>query len=200
LFHIKRRKRMSMKRVVPALVVFLVWVVAPVSASIYTNAVGLGVDPYVTFDEFELGPKDGTEWQAWGVTFSASNMQTDGLDGFPGIDGPNLLGYADPKLRIDFDTSMTAFAMGWVTNPGTTTFTAYLGDTVVEQAVLATTYTDPNTCYAVFENMTFDAIEATIQASFTSFRVDNLQVPEPGALLPLLLGFAAVAGRRRRAA
>ena len=191
---------MSIKRVVCTLGVFLVWVAAPVAADIYTNAVGFGVDPYVTFDEFPLGPKDGTEWQAWGVTFSASDMATDGLDGFPGIDGPNLLGYADPKLRIDFDTSMTAFAMGWVTNPGTTTFTAYLGNNLVEQVVLATTYTDPNNCYAVFENMTFDAIEATIQASFTSFRVDNLQVPEPGALLPLLLGFAAVAGRRRRAA
>jgi len=189
-----------MKRVVCALGVFLVWVAAPVAADIYTNAIGFGVDPYVTFDEFELGPKDGTEWQAWGVTFTASNMQTDAIDGFPGIDGPNLLGYADPKLRIDFDASMTAFAMGWVTNPGTTTFTAFLGDNVVEQAVLSTTYTDPNTCYAVFENMTFDAIEATIQAGFTSFRVDNLQVPEPGALLPLLLGFAAVAGRQRRAA
>ena len=191
---------MSIKRVVPALVVFMVWVAAPISADIYTNAVGFGVDPYVTFDEFPLGDKDGTEWQAWGVTFSASDMATDDYDPFPGFDGPNLLGYADPKLRIDFDGSMTAFAMAWVSNPGTTTFTAFLGDNVVEQVVLATTYDNPNTCYAVFENMTFDAIEATIQASFTSFRVDNLQVPEPGALLPLLLGFAAVAGRRRRVA
>ena len=191
---------MSMKRVVCALGVFLVWVAAPVAADIYTNAVGFGVDPYVTFDEFELGDKNGTEWQAWGVTFSASGMRTDDYDAFPGIDGPNLVAEAVPYFRIDFDESMTAFATGWVTNPGTTTFTAYLGSDVVEQVVLATTYDNPNTCYAVFENMTFDAIEATIQASFTSFRVDNLQVPEPGALLPLLLGFAAVAGRRRRVA
>ncbi|MBU0638987.1 MAG: PEP-CTERM sorting domain-containing protein [Planctomycetes bacterium] len=191
---------MSTNRVVCALGVFLVWVAAPVSADIYTNADGFGVAPYVTFDEFGLGPKNGTEWQAWGVTFSAFDMKTDGNDGYPGIDGPNLLAYADPKLRIDFDEPMTAFAMAWITNPGTTTFTAYLGGSVVEQAALATDYDDANICYSVFENITFDAIEGTIDAAFLSFRIDNLQVPEPGALLPLMLGLATVVGCRRRAA
>lgn len=191
---------MTTKEVGCALGVCLVWMAAPGVADIYTNGDGLGVTPFITFDEFGQGPKDGTEWQPWGVTFSALNMETDNYDGFPGIDGVNLYALADPKLRIEFDRPMSAFAMAWVTHPGTTTFTTYLGDSVVEQAVVPTALGDPSISYSVFENMSFDAIEATIDASHSDFRMDNLQIPEPGTLLPLMLGLAAMIGSRRRAA
>ena len=167
-------------------------------ADIYTNSVGLGIDPFITFDEFPPGAKTGTEWQAdYGITFIGSNLQTDDTDGFPGIDGLNMLGYADPYFSIEFDEPVLAFAMAWITNPGETTFTAYLDDVLVEQATVATNYNDPSICFSVFENMTFDRIDATIDADFLSFRIDNLQrIPAPGAMVLLLLGVAAA--RRRR--
>lgn len=167
-------------------------------ADIYTNSDGLGIDPFITFDEFPAGGKTGTEWQAdYGITFIGSSLETDGLDSFPGIDGLNLLGYADPYFRIEFDEPVLAFAMAWITNPGNTTFTAYLNDALVEQTTVATTYDNASICFSVFENMTFDRIDATIDAAHLSFRIDNLQrVPAPGAMALLLLGVAAA--RRRR--
>lgn len=169
-------------------------------ADIYTNDVGLGIDPFITFDEFAEGAKTGTEWQAdFGVTFYGSDFTTDTNDGFPGIDGLNMLGYADPYFSIEFDLPVNAFAMAWITNTGYTTFTTYLGGVMVEQMTVASNYSDPSICYSVFEHMTFDRIDAYIDASFLSFRIDNLQrieIPAPAAVLPLLLG--VVAARRRR--
>ncbi|UCD76037.1 MAG: hypothetical protein JSV91_03765 [Phycisphaerales bacterium] len=170
------------------------------AADIYTNSYGLGIDPFITFDEFAEGDKTGTEWQPeFGVTFYGTDFRTDTSDGFPGINGLNLLGYAEPYFRIEFDVPVVRYAMAWITNPGYTTFTTYLDGVFVEEATVASNYTDPEICFAVFENMTFDAIDASIDAAFTSFRIDNLQrieVPAPAALMPLLLGVAAA--RRRR--
>jgi hypothetical protein len=170
------------------------------AADIYTNSYGLGISPFITFDEFGPGAKNGTEWQPeYGITFIGANMETNDYDVFPGIEGMNLLAYADPMFSFVFDDPVIAFASAWITNTGTTTFTAYLGETMVDQATVATDYQNESICYAVFENMTFDRIDATIDASFTSMRIDNLQriVPAPGAFLPLLFGM--MAGRRRRA-
>ena len=169
-------------------------------ADIYTNSVGLGMDPFITFDEFAEGAKTGTEWQPeFGVTFYGSNFATDTMDGFPGITGLNMLGYADPYFSIEFDVPVIAFATAWITNTGYTTFTTYLDDVQIEQVTVATDFANESICFSVFEHMTFDRIDATIDAAFTSFRMDNLQrieVPAPAAILPLLLGLAAA--RRRR--
>lgn len=168
-------------------------------ADIYQNSYGLGIDPFVTFDEYGAGYVDGTEWQAeYGLTFFGADLEVDDYDSFPGIDGLNLLAYADPMFAIEFDAPVGAFATAWVTNPGYTTFTAYMGNTMVDQATLATDYQYDDIAFVVFDNMYFDRIEATIDASFTSMRIDNLQmIPAPAAFAPLLLGLAA--GRRRRA-
>jgi hypothetical protein len=189
-----------MKAIVIGIGVMAAGVLCQVAAAdIYTNSYGLGISPFITFDEFAPGGKDGTEWQPeYGITFIGADMQTNDLDSFPGIDGMNLLAYADPMFSFVFDDPVIAFASAWITNPGTTTFTAYLGDTVVDQATVVTDYQNESICYSVFENMTFDRIDATIDANFTSMRIDNLQriVPAPGAFVPLLLGM--LAARRRR--
>jgi hypothetical protein len=169
------------------------------TADIYQNSFGLGIDPFITFDEFGPGGKTGTEWQPeYGITFIGANLQTDDLDSFPGIEGLNMLAHADPMFTFAFDEPVIAFASAWITNPGTTTFTAYLGDDLVGQATLATDYQNESICFVVFEDMTFDRIDATIDAAFTSMRIDNLQriVPAPGAFVPLLLG--TLIRRRRR--
>ncbi len=167
-------------------------------ADISTNSIGFGVEPFITFDEFPLGDKTGTEWQPdFGIVFAAALLRTDDLDGFPGIDGPNLVGQALKGFTISFDDPTSSFAMAWITNPGTTTFQAFLGNDLVEQVTLPTNFNDPDIAFTVFENITFDRIFATIDAAFVSFRIDNLQtLPTPATSVVMLL--AAAAGRRRR--
>ena len=169
---------------------------------IFTNANGLGIDPVITFDEFGLGDKDGTEWQALtGITFSSFGLGTDDFDVFPGIDGANLIGNTDgQELSILFDDPISRFAMAWITNSGQTTYTAYLGNDFVEQAILITDFTDPAIAFTVFENITFDRLELEIDATFSSFRIDNVQrvVPEPGSFTFLASIAGLVFVRRKR--
>ena len=168
------------------------------SADIFTNSNGLGLPPFITFDEFPLGPKTGNEWQpGFGVTFAAAFLETDNLDGFPGIDGANMVGdTGGATASVAFDSPLSAYAMAWITNPGTTTFTAFLGGDVVEQVTLATDFDNPAIAFTVVQNITFDRLEMQIDAAFDSFRIDNLQIPAPGALA--LLGVAGLIGTRRR--
>ncbi len=166
-------------------------------ADISTNSIGFGVEPFITFDEFPLGDKTGTEWQPdFGIVFEAFFLLTDCQDAWPGIDGVNMY-VQPPQITISFDDPTSSFAMAWITNPGTTTFQAFLGNDLVEQATLPTNFNDPDIAFTVFENITFDRIFATIDAPFVSFRIDNLQtLPTPATIVVMLL--AAAAGRRRR--
>ncbi len=144
-------------------------------ADIFTNSDGFGMDPVITFDEFGAGPVDGTEWQPdFGITFAGLTLEVDGFDPFPGIDGLNLFGSGFDVI-IQFDVPIDAFAMAWVTNPGTTTFSLFLNNVPVEEATVATDFDDPSIAFSVFENVTFDRIDAHIDANVQAFRTDNLQ-------------------------
>ena len=103
-------------------------------------------------------------------------------------------------FQIQFQGIVDEAAFGFITNPGTSTFTALLGGATVEQ-FSATTDLSNVVNFFGFEGIPFDTIEVSPGGTNSAFRFDNFQfsaVPEPNSLALLGLGFLAVCARLRQ--
>jgi hypothetical protein len=156
----------------------------------------------ITFSEVQLasGTQLTNQYAGLGVTFAGSYYYPQDVDAFSlsGVSGPNLGNFqsveaVDPPstttnpFSISFTTPQTSAAFALVSQPGSVTFTTFLGGSMVETAALGTDTTAPN--FYVFSGNLIDKI----QISVTSINggpalVDNIQlgvaaVPEPSTLI-----------------
>ena len=180
-----------------------------VQAATLNNTTGI-VSPAqtITFDElvFANNTTITLQYSSLGATFSP-NLYYDpsgknAYNSVPNISGNYLAnfypGYVDP-FNINFSIAQTNAAFALATNPGTTTFNAYLGGTLVESFSAATSYSQSNDFYG-FTGISFDRIEILPGGNNLAI-VDNLQmatVPEPSTFVLAGLGAAALVIFRRR--
>ena len=181
---------------------------ATTQADFITNDFGLtSPEQTIAFDELGLRIDTPVTNQYLGVTF------TDGVFQSPqSLDGLNIFNFDDQwvgnfvdgqtftnPFSLFFDTELTDAAFAFISNTGTTEFTALLDGNVVETFAALTQVTDPNNFFG-FENIVFDEIRITVDPVTQAAGIDNLQfttVPEPGSSIFCGL-LASVCWRRRR--
>ena len=116
----------------------------------------------VTMDEVVLPDFTAlsNQYASLGVTFAGSFYNPQSCAGLVGFNGSHCAGNTASSggsnpFTIFFTTAQTGAAMAFATNPGTTTFTAFLQGAQVETFTQVTTYDDPNTAYLGFAGISF---------------------------------------------
>ena len=177
------------------------------SASPIVNATGLSSPTAtVTFEEIVLGADTAltSQYSGLGVTFSGLQYDTQSCAGFPGFGGSHCAGNLGTNpFSVFFNSVQTAAAIGFATNPNTTTVSAYLSGGLVESFSQATSFDVAGTAFLGFSGISFDEIRFSVSGDGAAV-LDNIQmgtsnaVPEPStfALAALALG-ALCLGRRR---
>jgi len=193
-----------------AAVTFLALLGSPVCADRIDNATGLA-SPATTLDFDEWGADGVTitdQYISQGVVFTSTPggpVQTLYSDIFPGMDLYALNQAGD--FEIQFQGTVDEAAFAFLTNPGTSTFTALRNGSIIDSFSAYTEYVGAAD-YFGFSNFTFDTIRVSAGGTNGAFRLDNLQfgavtseVPEPGtlALVGLLLAGVGLGMRRRSA-
>ncbi len=195
-------------------VVCLVAGASTLHAAFIQNSTGISNPAQIiTFSEFVFPNNTAivNQYSSLGVTFSPTLYYNGSGSGFynffPHISGNYLSnfnpGYVDP-FSLNFTTVQSSVAFAFTTNPGSTTFNAYLGNTLVDSASVVTSSTINNNFYG-FTGISFDRIEVFPGGSNSAMVMDNLQmgvVPEPSTYITgalLLLPFGAQVVRRLRA-
>ena len=172
----------------------------------------------ITFEGQAGGSAANTQYSGLGVTFGAHlYYQTSGYFNSTGGSATSLTNFPAgcPCISpsdIFFSSAVNGAAFQFITNPGTSTFTALLaGNTVYAfSASTSTAGTSTPQWYGFDNTIAFDQINIQSGGSNTAFALDNLQTgtavvatPEPASLTLLatgLVGMFGVARRRNRAA
>lgn len=136
-----------------------------------------------------------------GVTFGTNFEIRDSVE-FANITGKYLddISSGNPGPII-FDTALKAVSFNLRSDPGSTTFQAFLGGGLVESFSVATNLTNTSNFYG-FENIIFDEIRLS-GAVAGGFNLDNLEfitVPEPSSIALFGLGLIGLGAARRRKA
>ena len=134
-----------------------------------------------------------------GVTFG-TNFEIRSNPGFANIIGKYLddIGSGAPG-PIVFDQDLKAVSFNLRTDPGTTTFQAFLDGVLVESFSAATNLTNTSNFFG-FQDIIFDEIRLSGAVS-NGFNVDNLEfvtVPEPSSVALFALGIIGLGAARRR--
>jgi hypothetical protein len=181
---------------------------AHVQATPFQFASGLvSPDNTITFDE--VGLASGTvvtnQYAGLGVSFTGTWQNNTYGGVFPNISGGALTDFqpnfcpCGPTFEIAFTNPVSAAVFAFVTNPGTSTLTSYLGATLVESANFST---GGNGEFTGFTGSFFDRIVVSPGGGNFASVIDNLEfntVPEPTTLALLGAGLVALRARRRRA-
>jgi PEP-CTERM motif len=207
-------KRLNGRKLIPVLcATMMVFSAVRASAVPITNAFGLLTpDGTITFSEVPLANETAldTQFSAFGVTFAnlfASTtlvaLSAPAAENFQNVTGCTTS--TCMPFDIFFTSQMTAAAFQMITNPGTSTFVAFLNGGLVESFTAATTI--PSTTYYGFESIVFDQIHVIPTGGAAA--IDNIEfvraltpVPEPASIMLFgigLLGAGAARWRQSRA-
>ena len=173
----------------------------------------------ITFEGQTGGSVANTQYSGQGVTFGPNlSYNTSGyfnatggarasLDNFSAVGG---CGACATPTDIFFSTAINGAAFQFITNSGTSTFTALLAGNSVYAFSAATSTAGINTVqwYGFDTTISFDQINIQSGGSNSAFALDNLETgavsaPEPASLTLLatgLVGMFGVARRRRNRA
>lgn len=174
---------------------------AIISGSV-TGLLSPGVE--ITFDETILisnGPIS-NEYDSFGVNFQNAFYDVQGFTVPTGRHIANFtVGTTNPFLGITFNNDVSDAAFLLLTNPGQTTFEAYLDGALISSFVAGTSLEQ---AFFGFTNLQFDELRIFPGGSGNFGRFDNLQfnsisdVPVPAALPLFLVGLASLGLVRRK--
>ena len=197
------------------LIVILTLVLSATSAHAVSIINNFGLtSPGITigFDEDLSIPTDTAitnQYESLGITISPNLYQSNANGSlFPNIDNHNLGSSISTNtvrpFTLQFVNDQTEVAFAMVTNPGTTSFEAFLGTVPIESFSTTTNPTNVNNFYGFKTNTVFDSIVVNVTpgTNGTMF-MDNLQlgsassgepIPEPTTLLLMGVGIAGLIG------
>ena len=174
-----------------------------------------GLSSTFTTENFSGDLPDGTAAGSnySGVTFGAGNYITSGYDGrFPNMVGKLISNFSPcctTPTSLSFATPISGAAFNFVSNPGVSTFTAFLNGAQVETFTETTDYSGN---FYGFENINFDSIRIDSGGGNNAYILDNLQVtsaldnrqaaavpePETYAMVLTALSVMGFIARRRK--